>query len=182
MNNTLSNMIIFTVGAVLGSTVTWKLIKSKYEQIVKEELDSIRKSFKTDDEEELSTDTNFTELKNIIESNGYTNYSNTNNVENKEDEMEGPYVIPPEEFDENDYQTESLTYWADKVLTDDYGNIIEDVESLVGEDSLTHFGEYEDDSVFVRNDLLQVDFEILIDTRNYHDVFPEYREEGYMNE
>ena len=56
-----------------------------------------------------------------------------------------------------------------------YDNIIEDVEGTVGTDSLTHFGEYEDDSVFVRNDEKQIDYEILLDSDKYYDKYPEER-------
>lgn len=84
---------------------------------------------------------------------------------------EKPYVIAPEEFGEmDDYETVSLTYYSDGVLTDDFDNEIEDVEGMVGEDSLDHFGEYEDDSVFVRNDRYKTDYEILLDLRKYSDV------------
>ena len=75
-------------------------------------------------------------------------------------------------MDENeDYETVSLTYYADGVLTDEFGNVIEDVEGMVGKESLTHFGEYEEDSVFVRNDSLKTDYEILRDTYNYSDTY-----------
>ena len=47
----------------------------------------------------------------------------------------------------------------------------EDYEEHIGDDALGHFGEYEDDSVFVRNDEEQTDYEILLDGRNYHDVY-----------
>lgn len=86
-----------------------------------------------------------------------------------------PYIIRPEEFGEdNDYETVSLTYYDDGVLTDEYDEILEDedVEEQVGKESLKHFGEYEDDSVFVRNDALQTDYEILLDHRKYYDVNP----------
>ena len=73
------------------------------------------------------------------------------------------------------YETESLTYYSDGVLTDEYDNPIEDIERLVGSDALTHFGEYEDDSVFVRNDDLKTDFEILKDYAKYYDKYPEER-------
>ena len=56
------------------------------------------------------------------------------------------------------------------ILTDDDNNPIEDVEGLVGLHYDTHFGEYEDDSVFIRNDELKTDFEILADSRRYSDV------------
>ena len=84
---------------------------------------------------------------------------------------EVPYVISPEEFgDIEEYDTISLTYYADQVLTDDCDEVIGNVDDIVGIDSLDHFGEYEDDSVFVRNDRLRTDYEILQDTRNYFDI------------
>ena len=86
--------------------------------------------------------------------------------------MDKPYVISPEEFDDNeDYETVSLTYYSDGVLTDERDNVIEDVEGTIGEDSLTHFGEYEDDSVFVRDDRKKIDYEILADDRKFSEVY-----------
>ena len=84
--------------------------------------------------------------------------------------VDKPYVIAPEEFGEMDgYNTISLTYYADNVLADDIDELVEDVDETVGLDSLNHFGEYEDDSVFVRNDRLRSDYEILRDNRTYED-------------
>ena len=83
----------------------------------------------------------------------------------------GPYVIPPEQFgDDEEYEQISLTYYADGVLADENDEVIEDVEDAVGIDSLNHFGEYEDDSVFVRNDARKCDYEILLDQRTYSEV------------
>ena len=107
----------------------------------------------------------------IIQKEGYTNYSRS--VEEKKGDpfVEKPYVISPEEFGEfEEYEKISLTYYADQVLTDENNEEVDDVEEIVGEESLTHFGEYEDDSVFVRNDRLKCDYEILLDQRNYSDV------------
>lgn len=84
-----------------------------------------------------------------------------------------PYVISPDEFGEmedEDYDKVSVTYYADGVLADEYDEVVENVDEIVGEESLTHFGEYEDDSVFVRNDKLKCDYEILLDQRNYSDI------------
>ena len=53
------------------------------------------------------------------------------------------------------------------MLTDTYDNVIEDVEGTVGKKSLKHFGEYEEDSVFVRNDDLETDYEILLQPDDY---------------
>ena len=82
-----------------------------------------------------------------------------------------PYVIAPEEFGEiDDYGTCSLTYYADEVLADELDEMVENIDDAVGIESLSHFGEYEDDSVFVRNDRLMCDYEILLDTRRYTDI------------
>ena len=83
------------------------------------------------------------------------------------------YVISPEEFGNNDYDAESLNYYADGVLTNSWDEVIEDVDGFVGEDSLTRFGEYEDDCVYVRNEVLQTDYEILLDERKFSDIVNE---------
>ena len=112
---------------------------------------------------------------------GYTNYSNTDSLsedsnvfEEEVDENminDKPYVISPDEFGEfDDYDTISLTYYADQVLTDDDDELVEDIEETVGFESLNTFGQYEDDSVFVRNDRFKCDYEILLDSRKYSDV------------
>ena len=86
-----------------------------------------------------------------------------------------PYVIPPEEFDELDgYKTRSLTYFSDGVLYDDIKQEKVDI-GLVGAESLDHFGEYERDSVFVRNERTKTDYEILLDMSNYSDIGDLYR-------
>lgn len=63
---------------------------------------------------------------------------------------------------------DSLTYFADGILADECGEIVDDVEEIIG-DGLDHFGEYEDDSVFVRNDAKRCDYEILKDLRDFSD-------------
>ena len=85
--------------------------------------------------------------------------------------MDEPYIIIPEEFGGiQEYEQISLIYYSDGILTDDMDDIIEDFDSTVGEDFASHFGEYEDDSVFVRNDRLKCDYEILRDYRTYEKV------------
>ncbi len=82
-----------------------------------------------------------------------------------------PYVISPYDFGEiDDYSQIELTYYADGTLEDDEGHIITDIDELIGPDALNTFGEYEDDSVFVRNEYLRTDFQILKDYRRYEDA------------
>lgn len=84
---------------------------------------------------------------------------------------EKPYVITPEEFDDSDYATESLDYYeGDGVLVDAYGDVVEDVADMVGADFASHFGEYEEDTVYVRNDAREMDYEICRDLGSYSEV------------
>ena len=57
-----------------------------------------------------------------------------------------------------------------QIITDENDEPIDDIDDIVGSDFAEHFGEYEDDSVFIRNDRLQCDYEILRDDRNYADI------------
>lgn len=107
----------------------------------------------------------------------YTNYSTTSvpektagaQEESGEESVKPPYVISPDDFNELEgFTPVSLTYFADEVLADERGVIVENPEELIG-DGLQHFGEYEDDSVFVRNELLKCDYEILRDLGTYEE-------------
>jgi hypothetical protein len=181
---------MFAVGAAIGSAVTWKIVKTKYEQIVQEELESIREAFvKIDSDEQEQTDERDDE---DCQENSptQTNMSRLEAVkkERKDDEAEygtlvsnytsekggsimmekEPYVISPYDFGEiDDYHQIELTYYSDDTLEDDEGNIVKDVDELIGSKALYTFGEYEDDAVFVRNERLRTDFQILKDYRTF---------------
>ena len=82
-----------------------------------------------------------------------------------------PYVIAPYDFGELDgYSQIELTYYLDGILEDDEYHIVTDADKLIGPKALTTFGEYEDDAVFVRNDYLKADFQILKDYRTYDEA------------
>lgn len=187
MTNNFKYFATFTLGVSVGATSAWFLLKTKYERIAQEEIDSVKEVFSKRNKEnaEFLNDTAKT-LSEMSEQNDeqlsekserlvdYTKMCKslgyTSEVKGGENMNDHPYVISPDEFDELGYETVSLTYYADGVLTDTFDDIIEDMEYIVGEDSVNHFGEYEEDSVFVRNDALKTDYEILRDPRNYSDV------------
>ena len=122
--------------------------------------------------------TNYSDMKAAIQAGTFDDLFIGDYVDEKPEEVkkepmsvDKPYVIAPEEFgDLDDYETISLTYYADQILADDNDVIVDDVEDVVGFDSLNSFGEYEDDSVFIRNDRLKCDYEILLDQRKYSSV------------
>lgn len=193
----------FAIGAAIGSFVTWKIVKTKYKRIADEEINSVKEVFARRYSEKMSKEkpnenTNQASLtldeteKNaniqddidayheLLDKLNYANIDVDSLIAKKGGSTvtDGPFVISPDEFGEDpNYQTVSLTLYEDGVLTDDYDDIVVDVDDLVGEDSLTHFGEYEDDSVFVRNESMQTDFEILRDLRTYRECHPEQGDE-----
>lgn len=82
-----------------------------------------------------------------------------------------PYVIMPEEVGDLDHMTSTLYYFQDGVLTDDEMNPLEDPEDLIGDIKVEdHFGEFEDDVVYVRNEDMETDFEICADERKFSDI------------
>lgn len=185
MNNTFKDLLIFAAGVGVGYLVTRKLLKDKYEQKYHEEVESTKEAYRKrcgldkNDEEEADGEPELPGIdtyKKVLKEEDYFDYSGaTGSVEvekeQKEIVVDRPYVISPEEFGEyDDYEKISLTYYADQKLADEEDELVDDVDEIVGEDSLTHFGEYEDDSVFVRNDARKCDYEILLDQRNYYDV------------
>ena len=182
MSNTLRNFFIFAVGAAIGSSATWYFVKTKYERIANEEIESVKEAFspkKSESKEEPESDSthNMVTYEKMLGNLNYTNYTEVTNdndekgVEEMTEKKKGPYVISPDEFGNiPEYDAVSLNYYSDGVLANDWDEIIEDVDDVVGEESLTHFGEYEADSVFVRNDDAATDYEILRDLRNYWDV------------
>lgn len=179
MSNTLSKIIIFAAGAVVGSAVTWKLTKDKYERMAQADIQAVRDLYNSKQKETLEADSETEEpdepkeptrrevYAGVVGELGYGDLSSEKIVE-EEDDVSDPYIISPSEYGELDYETESLWYYeGDGVVTTYFGEIIEDVESLVGADFADHYGEYEEDSVHVRNDKLKTDFEILRDLSSF---------------
>ena len=187
--STLSNIVIFAVGAAIGSAVTWKLLKTKYEQIAQEEINSVKEEYgrlreeKEEEEEDCMVgDLDENEPVNGVPSSlaaeyakivNNQEYSNEKEKKEEDEAVNRPYVISPDEMYDKDYPVETLTYYADGVLTDEQDNIIEDVDEVIGLDSLNTFGQYEDDSVFVRDDEKGCDYEILRDNDKYYDKYPD---------
>lgn len=210
MNCKFINVLVFTAGAAIGSVVTWKVVTTKYDQIIQEEVDRFKEDYakcmsnlqnreddkesaeETDDEDEDEDDCeypdgscrqiNWEEYEDLAEEDDdpeddqeeyarlvsqYT--SEKGGAEDMaESQAKAPYVISPYDFGEiDDYHQIELTYYADGVLEDDDCNIVTDADELLGPKALTTFGEYEDDAVFVRNEGLRTDFQILKDYKTY---------------
>lgn len=175
--NKSAGLVLFVFGAVIGAAAAWKLTKTKYETIANDEIESVKRAYKKAKED--SKDIIYAKdiakaAKKYVDIIGNENYvgNESKAVPAKDnDDYLRPYIITPEEFSENfEYDTVDITYFADGVLTDENNEPIEDVENTIGKDAVRHFGEYEPDSVYVRNERLKCDYEILRDERSYADI------------
>lgn len=182
MNDGLKKILIFAAGAITGSLITYKMVKDSYAQIAQEEIDSVKEFYRKSAEEALSIldeadkaqkdyEDGVTKDKPDIKSYS-SRIKNITNESSEDEYTDDIYVISPDDFDEiDDYESVSLIYYSDGVLTDEMNNIIEDVEGIVGTDFSDHFGDYgEEDAVYIRNDGLKCDYEILMDDKKYSDI------------
>ena len=183
---------IFIAGVAVGASAAWLCLRKYYANIAQEEIDSVKETYartnRPTEKEPVRPDTNdelkqkeeilniikthYAQIDNNNRNNDYTSYSSGVTLDKEEfdpDISSEPYVIPPDECgEEPEYSITELTYFAlDDILVDSFGEIVEDPDILVGRNFKGHFGEYEDDSVFVRNEQLKCDFEILKDLDNY---------------
>ena len=153
------------VGGGIAALVTNKFVKEKYksesEALVQRELESIKKEFSVQNTKEKVTEKKpITETyAKIVKDNGYSE----NPKPHKKNEVK---IITPEEYGNADYDQLSFTYYSgDKVVTNDADKPMseEDIAEFLGSRKVfDHFGEYEDDSIFVRNAALKADIEILL--------------------
>lgn len=191
-------LCIFAAGALAGAAVAARVVRDKYQQEAEEEIAEmrdyyreLRKNAKTPDEDKmLEEDENSKEEKEENDKNeydeivknytNYTQYNDTETKENKKEEKEErtnyePFIIDAEEFGEDpSYDTTTLTYYKDKVLTNDLDDVID--YSVAGEENLKIFDEYPDcKAIYVRDDIYMVDYEIIRDPYQYdeYDDFPD---------
>ena len=44
MKSKFINVLMFAAGAVIGSAVTWKIVKDRYERVIEEEIESVKEA------------------------------------------------------------------------------------------------------------------------------------------
>lgn len=187
MSNLFRGSLFFISGAAIASFITYKMVEKKFKDIADEEIASVKDMYerklkkaeldKAEDSKEESIKIFNPNPDIAIAKNPYSSLVTDLGYSNKKEEEKenvnndnNIVVIPPEDFGEYGYKCESLTYYTDGVLTYDNDKKITDIEKIVGPVALHSFGEYEDDSVFVRNHGMKTDFEILKEYRKYSDV------------
>lgn len=189
-------LCIFGAGVIAGAFVAARAVKEKYQQEAEEEIAEMREYYrelkkestkaettednaKDDTKEEPKDDfkpiEELEEAKEIIKDKGYINYTHYNDTDIKENKREEQvdeneiYIIDPEEYggENGEYDTATLTYFKDGVLADEVDEIVP-YNIIGGEENLQPFKDYPDcNAVYVRDDNIMVDYEILRDPYQY---------------
>ena len=185
----MKGLLIFAAGLAVGAVAGAVIVKNKVLADAKAEVEEVRKYYREsrgvveeveEKEEVKEVEKKEYELKDIQVKDepktGLTNYSQITKMYMSKDEFQSPmyddpFVIDPSEFGENpEYDTETLTYFADGVLVDDVDDVIEEPDIVVGLENLKIFDEFGATTVYVRNDIYKTDYEIIRDDWNYSDL------------
>ena len=185
----MKGLLIFAAGLAVGAVAGAVIVKNKVLADAKAEIDEVRKYYREsrgvveeveEKEEVKEVEKKEYELKDIQVKDepktGLTNYNQITKMYMSKDEFQtpmydDPFVIDPSEFGENpEYDTETLTYFADGVLVDDVDDVIEEPDIVVGLENLKIFEEFGATTVYVRNDIYKTDYEIIRDDWNYSDL------------
>lgn len=176
MSNNTKVMLAFIFGTIVGAVAAYRYAVKTMDC---EMIDAkICESEESEDEIETITDFKRTAAEQAKNKRDITEYASKIHKEAYDPEeadvpedvktVDAPYVISPEEFGECGYETISLTYYSDGVLVDENDDLVDNANEIVGRDFASHFGEYEEDSIFIRNDSKKSDYEILRDYKNYY--------------
>ena len=189
----LTDVIIFVSGVGVGAAGMYfglnKVLKDKYvEELAntREELKAIYAPKKEEKKEEEPKHIGefTTEKPSLVEYNKISSKYSDEEKEKMKKDYDGPMLIRYEDIND-DYK--ELVYYSDGFLIDENDCEI-DIDNIGGEEMFENFGTGEDpDIIYVRNDILGVDYEIVRDDRTYaevsgkdpDDLYSDYEDDDY---
>ena len=164
--NKLGYILTFLAGSALGASASFLLLRKKFDE---QRLYFENKYGSSNNDDGDIPDTPDEKSHDISKEDMMDYYKNkTLNDISETPEKKEPYVIHPDDFGMLDYDTITLTLYSDGVVADDGDSIVDN--DILGDDWRNRFGEYEPDAVYVRNDILKADYEILRDNSQYGDI------------
>ena len=182
-------------GAGIGAGVTYILFKKRFDADLDEAVNEVKTFYAgrnkinkepTEDPEKSSNDSAVTSNPNPVEQDSICDFK----MDSHTIDYYSAYVFPedPKELKTNDdiYVIDEDTYYgaiadgadpteymyyADHILADENSDVIDNIESLVGREALTYFGNEGVDSVYVHNKRLNMYIEILRSERLYKEDY-----------
>lgn len=183
----MKSLLMLISGIAIGAGVSWAYHKNKYEQMIQEEVESLRNHMKEKehhdksienpdkkvetecfDNEEKEFDNQMNKAKTII---NYNKYSNIDDEEKMVNKYEKPFVVTPEDFASvPGYDTDTFYYHHDDIISNGDQEMVDDIEDILGltvDEIRDQFGVYEDSAVYIRNPRLKTDYEILLENDDF---------------
>lgn len=163
----MKSFLMLLAGVGIGVGVSWVYHKNKYEQLVEEELESVREHSRkyTKEDYDKANRKEDASRQPISKDEAIKNYNEVikDNAYSHEPEKD-IFIVTPDDFSTiPGYDADSLNYHTNDIISNDDEEEV-DVEDLLGMTALEikdHFGQYEEDAVYIRNTLLHTDYEIL---------------------
>lgn len=185
----LRDVVIFVSGVVVGGLASAKIVSKKYDNIINEEIDSVKKTFKQseidivkayedrlakiDSEENqepeeivYTREEALDKASEIASKQGYASLEIDDPeidrpVKKYVDDSDRPYSIPPFEVGElSGYRVASCVSYANGVITEGDEDVIYDIDEVIGEDNFVYVGDYEPGMLYIRNDKYKTDYVI----------------------
>lgn len=162
--------LAFLAGAAIGAAGAWYYFNKKYYGPVDEPEDE---DYDTPDKTPDESKPEYGDKEDETDEAARIEYNKVAAQYTEETEKKGPYVISRDEFNDGSMRTHcTYSYFEDGIFTDEYNDIVEDVEEALGmtvADVAAYFEEDEDDLLYVRNESRYCDYEILREGITYKD-------------
>lgn len=172
----MKQILYFSIGAAVGAVSAWFITKQYYKKRLQEDIDAIREDYEDEYTKERVED-KVKELGYISDEDEKEVPINPVNAEDydengvKRDDVNPfpyepsnvPYPINPDQYhDEMVFDKMTLSYYEDtgSLVSDEEEEV--NISDFIGRESLDHFGEYESDVLYVRNEKMGTDFEVVL--------------------
>lgn len=169
MKSFIKYSIIFAAGVVSGLFLSKTYYREQYKTRINKDLEALNSSSPKEKTDAEKTKEDLEEYKKLLKI--YKNLiPEDKDIPRKGGSSMESYIIEPENYGEYpDYEKVELVYFHDGHLTDENYEEIEDCDFLP-DDFVDHFGEYESECVYTRNDQKKCDYMVVLDFRDFDEV------------
>jgi hypothetical protein len=180
----LGYVIAFGAGVGAGVASAWLVMRKHYEDLADEEIESVKEFYKKSNPEiekkkevvKILNDSKSSIVLGETDSTEHIAYEKIakryshSESEAKAETTDKPYVITPEMFvaENRDWDKITLTWYSRNGLLVTEEDEPIDIRASIGEEALSRIGEYEKGVVYVRNERLEIDYEVILDTGSFY--------------
>lgn len=199
MNKTVVAIVSLIFGGVIGGLVGYKVTKKKYEKLADREVESVSKALKefyeTPKQDLEKPEVKVEKIKKPVKlgpDNEYIDYTKPYKSTNDKPKVKveeikktaniqisdnKAYFISTDEWAESNAELQTIILYSDNILADDSNNLLKNYKNYLGDNNIIEIIRRKMinevvDCVYIRNERLGIDYEIMSDERRYRDVAP----------